>query len=115
MGQPAFGRSYRAIASLLLLISFWGAPHRQQDDAACLPITAGEHDASNHAFAPTAPPEHDHCAVCHWMRGLKPTFVTVSATATVLDGAGALAQLTVVPHASASNTQLPARAPPATL
>ena len=109
MGQAA----YRAIASLLLLVSLWGAPHRQQDDAACLPITSGEHDASNHAFAPTAPPEHDHCAVCHWMRGLKPAFTTTATAQTPLVRAGDIAAASSVTHRAPSGAQLPARAPPA--
>ena len=115
MVQAALRRSSRAIALVLLLVSLVGVAHRQQDDTACLPMTSGDHDASKHAFAPLAPVEHDHCAVCHWMRGLNPTFVGMAAAGAPLDSTDTLAQLPVVPYANACRAQLPARAPPVTL
>ena len=67
-------RSFRSVASILLLVALWGSPHRSQDDSACLPIVSGEHDASKHALGPVGPIQDEHCAICHWLRGLKPSF-----------------------------------------
>ena len=113
MPRTAFGRSYRIVASLLLLVSLLGAPHRQQDDDACLPVSADEHDASKHAFAPLAPVEHDHCAVCHWMRGLKPSFAAAATTVSPFDRTHDLPASTDLMHRAPCGAQLPARAPPA--
>src|SRR5687767_10705457 len=106
------GSSTRLVASLLLLVSLWGASHRRLDDAACLPVTAGEHDESKHAFAPVAPAEHDHCAVCHWMRSVKPAFTSIAASAASLAHAGEIAAASSIAHRAPAGAQLPARAPP---
>lgn len=115
MGLTAFGRSSRVIALLLLVVSVWTASHRRQDDAACLPVAAGEHDASKHAFAPLAPVEHEHCAVCHWIRGLKPEFSSAPITVAVLRPTGSLSAPSAFIHADPVAGPLAARAPPPAL
>ena len=55
--------------SILLLLALGGSPHGSQDDSACLPMVAGEHDASQHALGPVGQIQHEHCAICHWLRG----------------------------------------------
>ncbi len=116
MSRLKQNRSFRIVAGVLLLLALWGSPHRQQtDDSACLPVVAGEHDASKHAFAPASPAHHDHCALCHWMRGLKPAF-----TVTLVDGialrAGAdVPSLPIAFRSGPSASRLPARAPPTPL
>ena len=113
MGRPLFNRS-RVVAVILLLVSVWGLPHRPLDDDACLPVTEGEHDASKHVFAPLTGVEADeHCAVCHWMRGLKPTFASVARVSAPLLDSTAFAASTTVPTRAPAGAHLPPRAPPA--
>jgi hypothetical protein len=69
-------RSSRSVALWLLLVSLWGLPHRAEGADACPPRGAEQHDESKHVFSSEAPDEHgEHCAVCHWLRWLKPTLV----------------------------------------
>lgn len=115
MTSTAPRRSYRVVALLLLLVSVWTSSHPPQDDAACRPSVEGEHDASKHAFAPLAPADHEHCAVCHWMRGLKPAFTATTISWGTLSRAGNLAAPPVYEHAAPIGGRLPARAPPSLL
>ena len=108
-------RSSRAVAWFLLLLALLGSPHKQRDDSACLPVVPGEHDASKHAFAPVVPIQHEHCAICHWMRGLKPSFRVTVVTDVVLRAAADVAAAKAVFWSDTSATRLPARAPPLTL
>ena len=112
MPSKAFGRSSRFVALILLLVSVWTSSHRQQDDDACLPIVAGDHDASKHAFVPTGTVDHEHCAVCHWMRGLKPSFASSTIISTPLAHAEGPCALAVMPYGVSASGRLPARAPP---
>ncbi|HVL69922.1 MAG TPA: hypothetical protein VM364_21870 [Vicinamibacterales bacterium] len=106
--------SSRAIAACLLLVSMWGLPHRWQDDDACAPLTAGEHDESKHVFAaPTPPAGDEHCAVCHWLRSLKPE-LTGPGTPAVQQAVGRrLLALAELDRRDPATDRLPARAPPA--
>ena len=112
MPSTAFDRTSRVVAFLLLLVSLWTSSHRQQDDDACLPLMAGEHDPSKHAFAPLAPAGDEHCAVCHWMRALKPTLADRSVASTALAPIDRLAAPAIFRHAAPASGRLPARAPP---
>jgi len=115
MVSTASHRVSRLIALCLLLVSVWTAAHRQQDDDACLPMLAGEHDASKHAAAPAAATDHDHCAICHWIRGLKPAFTNSRIASAALRQTGSLATPALPIHFAPSSGRLPARAPPAGL
>jgi hypothetical protein len=115
MRSTVSGRTSRAVALLLLLVSVWTSSHRQQDDDACLPVVAGEHDESKHVYTAPAAIAHEHCAVCHWARGLQPPSTGATAATTVLttsDGLSASAEFT---HAAPVSGRLPARAPPTQL
>ncbi len=41
MGRLRRYRSFRSVASILLLVALWGSPHWSQDDSACLPDGRG--------------------------------------------------------------------------
>ena len=74
MGRLRRYRSFRSVASILLLAGALGfAAPVAQDDSACLPMVAGEHDASKHALGPVGQIQDEHCAICHWLRGLRPS------------------------------------------
>jgi hypothetical protein len=115
MPSTAFDRSSRVIALLLLLVSVWTSSHRQLDDDACLPVLAGEHDASKHAFTAPEVENDEHCAVCHWMRALKPAFTASGIVSTALAQADRLSVLALSAPVSPSSVRLPARAPPVAL
>ena len=113
MPSTGFDRTSRVVALLLLLVSVWTSAHRQQDDDACLPMVEGEHDASQHAFAPLAPSDDEHCAVCHWARGLKPAFADTSISSTVLNASNGVSAPALQAPVAPIQGRLPARAPPA--
>ena len=115
MVSTASRRVSRLVALCLLLVSTWTAAHRQQDDDACLPMLAGEHDASKHAIAPLAQVDHGHCAVCHWIRGLKPAFTDTRIASTALVLTDGFSAPDVTAHAAPVAGRLPARAPPASV
>jgi len=114
MPSTGFDRSSRVIALLLLLVSVWTSSHRQQDDDACVPIVAGEH-SSKHAFTAPGLEDDEHCAVCHWIRALKPAFTGSAIVSTALVQADRLSVPALSAPVSPSSVRLPARAPPATL
>ena len=114
MGRLRRYRSSR-VASLLLLLALWGTPHKQQDDFACLPLLPAEDDGARHAFAPVDSTHRDHCAICHWVRGLKPSFSVSFADTVELHASTDVVAAAAVIHPAACSTRLPARAPPATL
>ena len=115
MGRPRLSRTYRVVALLVLLGTVWTSAHRQQDDDACVPVVAGENDASKHTLAPAGTVTHEHCAICHWMRGLKPAFSsTPIASATFRPGDCVSADIVFQPAQPIAG-RLPARAPPALL
>ncbi len=115
MPSTAFDRTSRVVSLLLLLVSLSTSAHRQQDDDACLPMLAGEHDPSKHAFAPGDSAGDEHCAVCHWMRALKPTAAGSSIVSVALAPTDRLVWSAVCTHVSPSSGRLPARAPPVIL
>lgn len=108
-------RSSRFVAAVLLLAALWGSPHGRQDDGACLPSYTSEHDASKHALAAFDAAHPDHCAVCHWLRGLKPSFAAAFGGGGELSMSGAVAAAPSTVHPCAAFAPLPARAPPFTL
>jgi hypothetical protein len=112
MGRAKRYRSFRIVASLLVLLALLGAPHKQPDDAACLPSLAGEHDASQHALAPVEPAHRDHCAICHWLRGLKPSFRVTQVDKVAMHTATDVVAPRAILWSDPSATRLPARAPP---
>lgn len=115
MSSPAFDRTSRVVALFLLLVTVWTASHRRPDDDGCLPVVAGEHDASKHAYAPPGSADHEHCAICHWMRGLKPAFASGTVASATLRPADSLAPLPVAVQLGSALGRLPARAPPSLL
>ena len=115
MGRLRRNRSFRSVASFLLLLALWGSPHRSQDDPACLPMLAGEHDVSQHALGPIGPVQHEHCAICHWQRGLRPSLrVTLLGSVVMRAGSNVVADRGFF-CSDTSALPLPARAPPLTL
>ena len=106
-------RSVRTVSAVLVVLSLWSLPHRSQPDI-CLPAGLEAHDESKHIYTTASQgPHEDHCAVCHWMRTLKPAFAS-SPHAAIPSGASAAIYLQArggqMPSALA---QLPPRAPPA--
>jgi hypothetical protein len=70
----------RAGVALLLLASLGigsiALPHAEAPDVACNPILVA-HDESAHQIGPnttTAPPESEHCFLCHSLRSYYPAF-----------------------------------------
>ena len=115
MGRLRRDRSFRSVASILLLLALWGSPHRSQDDSACLPMVAGEHDASQHALGPVGQIQHEHCAICHWLRGLRPSLrVTLLGSVVMRAGFGVVTDHGFL-FSNTSALPLPARAPPSNL
>jgi hypothetical protein len=107
-------RSSRAVAAIVLLTSLWQLPHRSQDDEFCLPATAETHDESKHVFtSPTAPAHQDHCAICHWVRWMKPVFAATAMAAANSGPDSELAPLTASLRRDPASDRRPARAPPA--
>lgn len=107
-------RSARFVAAWLLVVSVCGLPHRSQSDDACVSVGVEAHNESDHAFTPVTPFEHEqHCAVCHWLRWMKPAFSASPVAAARQEPGTRL----VVPEALSLRDpgadHLPARAPPA--
>lgn len=115
MTSTVLRRTNRVVALLVLLVTMWTAAHRQPDDDACLPMATGEHDASKHAFAPLGAVDHEHCAVCHWVRALKPEFRVTPAPVAVQAHGDRLTDPAVIALAAPASARIPARAPPALL
>lgn len=68
--------SARTVSAVLVVLSLWTLPHSSQPDI-CLPAGTEEHDASRHVYtAGSKAADDEHCAVCHWMRSLKPAFTS---------------------------------------
>jgi hypothetical protein len=107
-------RSSRAVAAVILLTSLWQLPHRSQDDEICVPAAAESHDESKHVFtSPSTPAHQDHCAVCHWVRWMKPVFATAVGAAGDSGSDSDLAPLTAPLRRDPASERRPARAPPA--
>lgn len=112
MSLARLRRSSRFVAALLLLVSVCGLPHRSEGDDVCLPAVE-EHDQSNHVYTAIAAAEHpQHCAICHWLRWMKPVFSSSVIAAAHIDQGTDLATSTALSLRDPGSDQLPARAPP---
>ena len=106
-------RSSRFVAAVILMSSLWQLPHRAQDDEICVPAGAEHHDESKHVVtAPTSAAHTDHCAVCHWVRWMKPVFTAMPSTAVPRRPGSLLASNAASSWRDPSGDRLPARAPP---
>jgi hypothetical protein len=105
-------RSARLVAALLLLVTAVGLPHRSQADI-CVPAGVDQHDESKHIFTTVGEADHpQHCAVCHWLRWMKPVFSQRVLSAGPQDGGTDLVFLATLSLRDPGSDQLPARAPP---
>lgn len=106
-------RSSRTVAACLVLVSLLGLPHRSQDDGACAPAGAESHDESKHVFTAADQVEHtEHCAICHWVRTLKPDSTTSALLGTQLLHGAAVGPRAPGIRRDPAADRLPARAPP---
>ena len=113
MSLARLRRSSRIVAAVLLLVSAVGLPHRLQADDICVPPGLEEHDESKHVFTPATDADHQrHCAVCHWLRWMKPVFSPSAVSAAQQDSSSDLVQLAATSFRDPASDQLPARAPP---
>lgn len=109
-------RSSRLVAGLVLLASLWQLPHRAEDDRICAPGAAEAHDESKHVFTAADGAGHqDHCAVCHWLRSIKPGFSSSMLAAVPTDAGRRLIPLTAGGLRDPGSDRRPARAPPSLL
>ena len=107
-------RSSRAVAAIVLLVSMWQMPHRAVDDQICAPGASEAHDESKHVFTGVSETEHqDHCAICHWIRWMKPQMASRPIVARTQGAGSDLAPATAAVLRDPSTDRLPARAPPA--
>ena len=105
--------SARTVSAVLVLLSLWSLPHRSQPDI-CLPAGFEEHDESKHIYTAATPVAHEeHCALCHWMRSLKPAFASRPYIVTGAEGGAAVVTSPSHARRSAALCQIPSRAPPA--
>ncbi len=106
-------RSARTVSAVLVALSLWSLPHRSQPDI-CLPSGLEQHDESQHVYTTATQTAHeDHCAVCHWMRTLKPAFASSPHTPHASDTSSAVALQARGSQRPSALAQLPPRAPPA--
>ena len=109
-------RSARPVAALLLLVSAVGLQHRSRADDICVPAGLEAHDESKHVVTPVSEAEHQqHCAVCHWLRWMKPVFSQKAVSAAQQDSATDLILFAAQSVRDPASGQLPARAPPSDL
>jgi hypothetical protein len=107
-------RSSRFVAALLLVVSAFGLPHRAQSDDVCVPFGVEEHDESNHVFTGVTTAEHpQHCAVCHWLRWMKPVFSSSAVSAVQRDAGADVVSFADTSLRDPASDHIPARAPPA--
>lgn len=111
MSFAGLRRSSRLIAVIVLFVSMWQLPHRSQDDEICAPA-AEAHDESRHIVTSPEPGHPDHCAVCHWVRWMKPMFAATPAIAGNRGGSSDVAPLSAALLRDPSSDRRPARAPP---
>lgn len=106
-------RGARTVSAVLVVLSLWSLPHRSQPDI-CLPAGLEEHDESKHVYTAASQAAHeDHCAVCHWMRSLKPAFTSSPYAAATSDSSSAVTLQARRSQRPSALRQLPPRAPPA--
>ena len=112
MSFAGLRRSSRLIAVIILFASLWQLPHRSQDDEICAPA-AEAHDESRHIVtSPDEPAHPDHCAVCHWVRWMKPLFAAAPALTGNQGGGSDVAPVSAALQRDPSFDRRPARAPP---
>ncbi len=116
MALASLRRSSRLIAAVVLLASIWQLPHRAEDDEICVPAATEAHDESKHIVVPAGAASHqDHCAICHWLRSIKPAFSAGPAAMLPVDSGRRLSDSTSDVPSDAGADRLPARAPPSPL
>jgi hypothetical protein len=114
MSLASVRRSSRLVSAVLLLGALWQLPHRAHLDEICTTLGGEFHDESRHIFTtPTAPAHQDHCAICHWLRWMKPVFTATAVAAVRLDRATGVVLFAAQRLRNPASDQLPARAPPA--
>jgi hypothetical protein len=105
--------SARTVSAVLVVLSLWSLPHRSQPDI-CVPAGFEEHDESKHVYtAPSQAAHEDHCAVCHWMRSLKPAFASSPYAAADADSSAAFFIQPRDTRRQSALRAIPPRAPPA--
>ena len=106
-------RSSRAVAAVILLVSMWQLPHRAEDDEICAPAPAEAHDESKHVFTTVGGSDHQqHCAVCHWLRSIKPASGARALTAIPAQSDSRFCALVSRSLRDPGANRVPARAPP---
>jgi hypothetical protein len=108
-------RSSRLVAAILLAISVWGLGHKPFAQDLCLPDGVEQHDASKHAFTGAVDLQHEHCAICHWHRFLRPAFGQTSFDTPSLRPCAEIVGITGPATRAGVTGLLAARAPPTTL
>ena len=102
----------RTVAAVLVVLSLWSLPHLSLPDI-CVPEGAEHHDETKHVFTAAPEASHtEHCAICHWMRTLKPTFEDGQRSAVTLDAGAPVIVVTSRVRRDDVRVHLPARAPP---
>lgn len=102
----------RTVAAVLVVLSLWSLPHLSLPDI-CVPEGAEQHDESKHVFtAAPAASQTEHCAVCHWMRTLKPAFDDSERSTIRLDGSAPILIVATAARLDEVRAHIPARAPP---
>lgn len=105
--------SARTVSAVLVVLSLWSLPHLSRPDI-CIPAGFEQHDESKHVFtAASQGPHQEHCAVCHWMRSLRPTLAARPFDSTGNESGAAVFGPTTQLRRTSALTQLPPRAPPA--
>ena len=105
--------SAKTVSAVLVLLSLWSLPHLSRPDI-CVPAGLEHHDESKHVFtAASQGPHQEHCAVCHWMRSLRPTLAADPYTSTGDESGAAIVALATPSRRSSALTPLPPRGPPA--
>jgi hypothetical protein len=115
MSLAALRRSSRILSLWLLVVSLWGLPHRADGADTCPPAGAEPHDESKHVFSSETRDHGEHCAVCHWLRSVKPGLTERAAAETRVPLASSLAPTNHHCSCDAAARRLPARAPPSFL
>ena len=115
MSSALLRRSSRPVAAILLVLSVWGMAHKPFAQDLCLPDGAEQHDASKHTFTAAVDLQHEHCAICHWLRFVRPAFGQTSIDTPSLRPCAEISGITGPATRSGVSALLAARAPPTTL
>ena len=104
----------RAIAAILLLLFVCQLPHRGQEDERCAPVASDSGDVAHTLSGNPAPEGKDHCAVCHLFRSVKNALSSARAQILLESLGSRIEAYDPCRVRSATNGNLPARAPPLT-